>query len=216
MAVHRRRARRHRAALRGRRFNTDPDYCETFGQDLTTGAPHGEAGVPRQGAARPRVPARRRVRAVRPRSPDDEYPLLLTTGRTLYHFHTRTKTGRAPQLQAAAPDVWVELSPADAARARHRARAISCASSLARGAMRRRSASRHPARASSSCRSTTATGIGRRRRPARAANELTMTRWDPVSKQPHSRSRGPCAQAPGRRRSKRRPRVPPRTGRRAG
>ena len=34
----------------------------------------------------------------------------LITGRTLYHFHTRTKTGRAPQLQAAAPEVWVEMS----------------------------------------------------------------------------------------------------------
>ena len=29
-------------------------------------------------------------------------------------FHTRTKTGRAPELQAAAPDVWVELSADDA------------------------------------------------------------------------------------------------------
>ncbi len=33
------------------------------------------------------------------------------TGRTIYHFHTRTKTARAPELQAAAPHVWVELSP---------------------------------------------------------------------------------------------------------
>ena len=38
----------------------------------------------------------------------------------VYHFHTRTKTGRAPQLDAAAPDAWVELAPADAERARHR------------------------------------------------------------------------------------------------
>jgi ferredoxin-nitrate reductase len=37
-----------------------------------------------------------------------------TPGRTVYHFHTRTKTARAPQLQNATPDVWVELSPADA------------------------------------------------------------------------------------------------------
>src|SRR5690606_23764160 len=46
--------------------------------------------------------------------PGGEYPFQLTTGRTLYHFHTRTKTGRAPQLNAAAPDVWVEASAGDA------------------------------------------------------------------------------------------------------
>ena len=46
----------------------------------------------------------------------DEYPFALATGRTVYHFHTRTKTGRAPELQAAAPDAWVELSAVDAER----------------------------------------------------------------------------------------------------
>ncbi len=48
--------------------------------------------------------------------PSPEYPFQLTTGRTVYHWHTRTKTGRAPQLQRAAPDAWVEISPADAER----------------------------------------------------------------------------------------------------
>ena len=47
--------------------------------------------------------------------PDDEYPLRLTTGRSVYHFHTRTKTGRRPELVAAAPEVWVELAAEDAA-----------------------------------------------------------------------------------------------------
>ena len=32
----------------------------------------------------------------------------------MFHFHTRTKTGRTPELQAADPHVWVELAPADA------------------------------------------------------------------------------------------------------
>ncbi|MDN6534289.1 MAG: hypothetical protein L0K63_08480, partial [Yaniella sp.] len=32
-------------------------------------------------------------------------------------FHTRTKTGRAPELQNAAPEVWVEMSDEDAAAA---------------------------------------------------------------------------------------------------
>ena len=55
-----------------------------------------------------------------PEPPDGAHPLLLITGRTVYHFHTRTKTGRAPELQAAAPDVWVELSRRRRGRARHR------------------------------------------------------------------------------------------------
>ncbi|MFD2355298.1 molybdopterin oxidoreductase family protein [Nonomuraea ferruginea] len=97
----------------GGRFNTDPDYCETYGHDLVTGAAHGEesyrAKEPRGRAflkAAPYQPS--------PEVPGEEYPLTLTTGRTVYQFHTRTKTGRAPQLAAAAPEPWVEISPADA------------------------------------------------------------------------------------------------------
>ncbi len=30
--------------------------------------------------------------------PDEEYPLWLTTGRLVYHFHTRTKTGRSKAI----------------------------------------------------------------------------------------------------------------------
>lgn len=46
--------------------------------------------------------------------PREEYPFSCTTGRTVYHFHTRTKMARAPQLQNAAPDAWVEINPGDA------------------------------------------------------------------------------------------------------
>ncbi|WP_326799916.1 hypothetical protein OG946_34830 [Streptomyces sp. NBC_01808] len=38
----------------------------------------------------------------------------MTTGRRVYHWHTRTKTARVPELDAAAPHVWVELCPDDA------------------------------------------------------------------------------------------------------
>ena len=48
--------------------------------------------------------------------PNRKYPYALITGRTVYHFHTRTKTARMPQLQAAAPQVWVEMSHSDAER----------------------------------------------------------------------------------------------------
>ncbi|MGQ0830760.1 MAG: molybdopterin oxidoreductase family protein [Microthrixaceae bacterium] len=46
--------------------------------------------------------------------PGREYPLLLNTGRTVEHWHTRTKTGRVPILEGLAPEAWVEIHPADA------------------------------------------------------------------------------------------------------
>lgn len=42
------------------------------------------------------------------------FPLVLNTGRTVEHWHTRTKTGRVGVLEALAPEAWVEVSPADA------------------------------------------------------------------------------------------------------
>jgi assimilatory nitrate reductase catalytic subunit len=46
--------------------------------------------------------------------PRREFPLLLNTGRTVEHWHTRTKTGRVPLLDRLAPEAWVELNAADA------------------------------------------------------------------------------------------------------
>src|SRR6185436_10708061 len=47
---------------------------------------------------------------------DAEYPFLLTTGRVVYHFHTRTKTARAPALDGAAPNAFVEIADVDGGR----------------------------------------------------------------------------------------------------
>jgi anaerobic selenocysteine-containing dehydrogenase len=38
----------------------------------------------------------------------EEYPQQLITGRTIFHFHSRTKTGRVPELNGAAPTVWAD------------------------------------------------------------------------------------------------------------
>jgi formate dehydrogenase alpha subunit len=46
--------------------------------------------------------------------PDDEYPLLLTTGRVLYHWHTRTMTSRVEGLNEIYPEGVVEISSEDA------------------------------------------------------------------------------------------------------
>jgi formate dehydrogenase (NADP+) alpha subunit len=45
--------------------------------------------------------------------PDTEYPLVLTTGRILFHFHTRTMTGRSPTLEREYPHPFVEIHPSD-------------------------------------------------------------------------------------------------------
>jgi formate dehydrogenase major subunit len=47
---------------------------------------------------------------------DDEYPVWLTTGRRLAHYHTRTMTGRAVGSQFLVPEEVVEVHPTDVAR----------------------------------------------------------------------------------------------------
>ncbi len=161
-------------------FSTQDDYCENYGHDLETGAT-----VTAMEHKALRLDGRARLRGApwspSPENPGEEYPLSLATGRTVYQFHTRTKTRRAPELNAAAPDAWVELSPHDAGEL-----------GVAEGDLVRvesaRGAIEVPARVSG-----TRPGVvfvpfhygdddsgGR----SRAANELTITAWDPVSKQP--------------------------------
>lgn len=47
-------------------------------------------------------------------APDDDYPLVLSTGRTLYHYNAATQTRRAPGLDEKQPRAFVELHPRDA------------------------------------------------------------------------------------------------------
>lgn len=46
---------------------------------------------------------------------DADWPIALTTGRVLEHWHTLTMTGQVPELNRAAPEPYVEINPADAA-----------------------------------------------------------------------------------------------------
>jgi ferredoxin-nitrate reductase len=166
-------------------FNTDPDYCEDYGHDLSTGAAFERKDFVAVGAAgRAILKAAHYEPAHEP--PDDDYPLLFTTGRTAYHWHTRTKTAHAPQLQAAAPEAWVELCPADADRL-----------GIGEGDLVRVESRRGRLEARARI-SGVRDGVvfapfhfgywdrdddGPDGAPT-AANELTMTVWDPVSKQP--------------------------------
>jgi anaerobic selenocysteine-containing dehydrogenase len=46
--------------------------------------------------------------------PDEKYNFILNTGRTVEHWHTRTKTGVVDQLNGMAPNAWLEMNPVDA------------------------------------------------------------------------------------------------------
>ncbi|MEZ0328904.1 MAG: molybdopterin oxidoreductase family protein [Dissulfuribacterales bacterium] len=46
--------------------------------------------------------------------PDAEYPIYLSTGRIIDHWHTSSMTGRIPELMRANPYAFVEIHPKDA------------------------------------------------------------------------------------------------------
>jgi anaerobic selenocysteine-containing dehydrogenase len=167
-------------------FWASPDACESYGRDLLTGAPlepveyrslnpDGKAILKGGDYVPPHE------------TPDDERTFALNTGRTVYHFHTRTKTARAPELQTAAPGPWVELSAADA-----ESLGISDGDIVEVGSPR--GSIRAPARITDIREGSlfvpfhygywdTDDGRAPDGEP-RAANELTISDWDPASKQP--------------------------------
>ena len=166
-------------------FPTETEVCETFGHDLVTGAAYTEE---QHRAMRPDGRAFLKGAAYSPahEEPSEDFPLLYTTGRTVYHFHTRTKTGRSRRLDDAAPDAWVELSATDA-----RARGIEDGDWVLvespRGAIEVRArigpVMEGAVFAPFHYGHWDPTGLCPDAE-TRQANELTMTVWDPVSKQP--------------------------------
>ncbi len=46
--------------------------------------------------------------------PDAEYPLLLTTGRIMFHYHTGSMTRRSKKLESEAPEAYIEMHVDDA------------------------------------------------------------------------------------------------------
>ena len=47
-------------------------------------------------------------------TPDADYPFILTNGRVLYHYHTRTMTGKVEGLNEKSPSSFIEINPATA------------------------------------------------------------------------------------------------------
>lgn len=162
-------------------FNTDVAYCENYGHDLVTGA---AKTAEQYRVTDPQGKAILKAADYQPphEAPDEDYPLWLTTGRVVYHWHTRTKTAKSKELNAAAPDAFVQLAPEDAARY-----------GIADGDMveveSRRGRLQAPARIGDIEPQHVFVpfhyGYWDDPDGNRAANELTLTRWDPVSKQPH-------------------------------
>ena len=159
------------------RFPTGMDDCESYGHDLVTGAP-----LSRQEYAALNPDGRAVFKAAQwtppHEAPDEAFPFW----RNVYHFHSRTKTGRAPHLQSAAPEAYVEMHPSDAE-----------ARGIAEGTLVRVSTRRGHVTVPAKLTSGVEPGLlflpfhygyfdadGRHR----AANELTKAGWDPVSKQP--------------------------------
>jgi anaerobic selenocysteine-containing dehydrogenase len=166
-------------------FSTATEYCETYGHDMLTGAEvEKEEYQALNPSGRAILRAAEYVRQHEP--PDQDYPLQYTTGRSVYHFHTRTKTARTEQLNRAAPSAWIEISVPDAARM-----------GLTNGDLVRVSSRRGeievPARVGFIREGSVFAPfhygywdmgtVGPNGR-ATAANELTITEWDPISKQP--------------------------------
>ncbi len=47
--------------------------------------------------------------------PDKDYPFILSTGRTIFHYHTGTMSRRTPKLDAEVPGAYFQVNPKDAA-----------------------------------------------------------------------------------------------------
>jgi ferredoxin-nitrate reductase len=97
-------------------FPSNWQIAESYEKDLATGHEH----TLREYKERKDPKQRAVFIAADQESPmdleDTDYPMTAISGRQVYHWHTRTKTNRAPLLQAAAPECFVEVNEADAER----------------------------------------------------------------------------------------------------
>ncbi|KAL4939129.1 hypothetical protein BDV06DRAFT_231248 [Aspergillus oleicola] len=154
------------------KFFTDIEYCESFGHDLETGAPLTKAQyATRNSAGRAILKSCHYKKSWE--MPDNEYPFYLSTGQNVFHFHTRTKTGRSRRLQGADPEPCMIVCEAYAEELGISAGEMVLVRS-------RRGQVELPVKIKGINR-----GHGGR---SRAANELTIEQWDPVSKQPTFKS----------------------------
>jgi predicted molibdopterin-dependent oxidoreductase YjgC len=99
-----------------RHFPTEWQRSESYEADLQTGHEHTLNEYREK-----RDPRGRAVFVTAEYQPplettDDQFPAIAVSGRQAYHWHTRTKTAKAPPLNEAAPGVFVAINEADATR----------------------------------------------------------------------------------------------------
>jgi assimilatory nitrate reductase catalytic subunit len=124
---------------------------------------------------------RARLRAVEwapfPEQPSERFPFVLNTGRTVEHWHTRTKTGQVPLLERMSPNAWLEMNPVDARELRlsaHTRVDVRSSRGVVRGV---------------ELRITEITAPGQVFMPFHFAetnvNEVTVDAFDPISREPN-------------------------------
>ncbi|KAM0351810.1 hypothetical protein ACHAPU_002322 [Fusarium lateritium] len=165
-------------------FFTDLDYCESYGHDLQTGVPYSEEYYKElRPAGRAILKACEYVPPYE--EPNEQYPLRLSTGRNVFHFHTRTKTGRTA-LQDACPEPEIRISEPDA-----KTHDVTTGDMVVVKSRRGEIEIKVKVGKISQGQAFIPFHFGywdSKDGRARAANELTMTEWDPISKQPTFKS----------------------------
>jgi ferredoxin-nitrate reductase len=161
------------------RFPTNWEIAESYEKDLKTGHEHTlleyrEKIDPRGKAFLIGGDYERPVEDV-----DEEYPFIATSGRQVYHWHTRTKTAKAPLLENAAPRAFIGVNSHDAER-------LALADGDVVRVISRRGAVEGPAKIGD----IVAPGVvfmpfhfGELEGTTQV-NDLMPKHWDPVSKQP--------------------------------
>jgi ferredoxin-nitrate reductase len=113
-------------------------------------------------------------------TPDSNYPLVLTTGRVKSHWHTLTRTGKVEPLRKTTPEPFLELHPSDALMSGVRDAEFA-------EIVSRRGTAVVQVRVTAEIRAGTCFmpfHWGRRFGFYKAANNLTITACDPISRQP--------------------------------
>jgi assimilatory nitrate reductase catalytic subunit len=112
-----------------------------------------------------------------PEPPNREFPLVLNTGRTVEHWHTRTKTGHVAILERLSPRPWLEMNPRDG-------RALGLKPTERVDVVSRRGAIRNL-----DLRLTETVGAGQVFVPFHwseaNANQATQSAFDPISREPN-------------------------------
>ena len=109
--------------------------------------------------------------------PNAEYPFILNTGRTVEHWHTRTKTGKVAILDKLISEAWIDISRPDALRL-----GVTDGDFV-------RLASRRGKTEPIRVRTTATLRLGHVFMPfhfaERCANDLTLAEFDPLSREPN-------------------------------